>query len=249
MSVWRGWAWICVCAFCCTDAGAEEPAALVDSSSQAELASALEPLFRQVPIEAESANRSWCDPERFSLQLLEGTYFESGLGPHARDTYLPRIGAHNSSFDYAITNLRLGYRPFFSAAGEETWLDHLEVLADLNLADIYDGFGNVIVGPAAFVRYNGCIGTSLVPYVQGGAGIIYTDAYQDRQQRIIGQGLEFLLEVEVGVRWQMSDTLSLDVEGGFQHISNACLADRNGGMNAFGGSIGVTWRFGRRRED
>ncbi len=37
--------------------------------------------------------------------------------------------------------------------------------------------------------------------------------------------------------------LSLDIEGGLQHISNAGLANRNLGVNAFGGSIGLTYYF------
>ena len=42
----------------------------------------------------------------------------------------------------------------------------------------------------------------------------------------------------------ITDNLSLDVEGGFQHISNAGLSTHNGGINCLGAAIGLTYFFG-----
>ena len=54
----------------------------------------------------------------------------------------------------------------------------------------------------------------------------------------------FLLQVAVGVRFQVTEQWSLDVEAGLQHISNAGLARRNGGINNAGVTVGFTYTFG-----
>jgi hypothetical protein len=36
-----------------------------------------------------------------------------------------------------------------------------------------------------------------------------------------------------------------NLEGGWLHISDANQADRNGGVNALGGSLGITYYFGK----
>ena len=69
------------------------------------------------------------------------------------------------------------------------------------------------------------------------------DAYHDPNQRAIGQAVEFYLHAEVGLKCMIAPNLSLDIEGGLQHISNAGLASRNYGVNALGGSIGLTYYF------
>jgi len=48
---------------------------------------------------------------------------------------------------------------------------------------------------------------------------------------------------EIGLKCFVAPNLSLDVEGGFQHISNAGLARRNHGVNALGAQVGLTYYF------
>jgi hypothetical protein len=197
-----------------------------------------------LPCEECQTCRPWNDPERFSLQIMEGLYFKSGIGPNAQGFRQPQGAGGATVFNYAITNLRLGYRPSIASEGEEAWTDHIQFLLDLNVAEVVEGFGHEFVGPSALLRYNLSDGTTLVPYVQLGAGIINTDAYKEQRQHLIGEAAEFLLLAEAGLRWKMSDAWSLDLEGGFQHISNADMATRNAGVNCFGGSVGVTFSFG-----
>ena len=83
-----------------------------------------------------------------------------------------------------------------------------------------------------------------MPYTQGGVGAILTDAYKEPWQRAVGQEFEFYLHAEVGVKCFITPNLSLDIEGGLQHISNGGLAKRNYGVNAFGGTVGFTYHFG-----
>ena len=43
----------------------------------------------------------------------------------------------------------------------------------------------------------------------------------------------------------VTECVSLDVEAGIQHISNAGLARHNGGINNMGGSVGFTYFYGQ----
>ena len=43
----------------------------------------------------------------------------------------------------------------------------------------------------------------------------------------------------------LTECFSLDVEAGYQHISNAGIATRNGGLNTLGAGIGFTYFFGK----
>jgi hypothetical protein len=122
-----------------------------------------------------------------------------------------------------------------------------EALLEYNVSPIVRSFGGFFTGPCGILRYNyRPDGSPLIPYVQAGAGFVFTDAYREQRQELIGQAFEFLLRAEVGVRFLISERLSLDIEGGYQHISNASLAERNGGINNFGASAGFTWTFGRK---
>jgi Lipid A 3-O-deacylase (PagL) len=105
-------------------------------------------------------------------------------------------------------------------------------------------YGNWFAGQTYYLRYNYVEpGWSIVPYHQIGLGWLLNDAHKDQTQRAIGQLFEFYLHFEVGVKCFLAPNLSLDLEGGLQHISNANLAGRNMGVNAFGGQIGFTYYF------
>jgi hypothetical protein len=85
----------------------------------------------------------------------------------------------------------------------------------------------------------------LIPYLQGGGGFIYNDAYRDKTQRALGQAGEFYLQANAGLHYMVGPRCSIDAEGGYIHISNAGTNARNGGINALGGSLGVTYFFGK----
>jgi opacity protein-like surface antigen len=123
-----------------------------------------------------------------------------------------------------------------------SWLSgSFQALVEFSTAPVTDGFGDIVLGPTALLRYNwvrpGC---RLVPYLQAGAGFVYNDAYENHYQHAIGEAMEFALKAAAGFHYFINDNLSLDVEGGYIHISNADLASRNLGINAVGGSIGMT---------
>jgi lipid A 3-O-deacylase len=170
--------------------------------------------------------------DRISLQLVSGALLSSNsVGPDA------------PVFNYAMTNLRLGW--MLNTPSENCALSgNFEAILELSASGIFDGFGDVIIGPTALVRYNFVQpGWKIVPYIQGGAGIVYTDAYQDNTQRAIGQAFEFTPQASAGFRYLVASDWSIDLEAMFHHISNANLADRNKGINALGAFVGATYFF------
>ncbi len=170
------------------------------------------------------------------LETLAGAYYSSSIGPG-----LESYGIAKTSFDYAPIVARVGCRPFQDWC---LWFPRTSVMLEGMVAPVFHGFGSAIGGPSLLMRLDLLPSDStLVPYLQVGTGLAFNDAYRDQQQRGIGQSTEFLQQAELGVRWKMREGVSLLVEGGVQHISNAGLAARNAGVNALGGNIGLEWKF------
>jgi hypothetical protein len=192
----------------------------------------------------------WCAPERFSVQVLTG-YYATCIGPGAAfDPARPSFQGHTPC-DFADLNVRLGYRPSLPASDEPYRLrDRFELLLDFEAGAVTHGLGNYVVGPILLLRSDLVDpDRRLVPYIQGGAGLAFTDGYKDPHQRALGQWQEFFLQGMAGLHCRLSDCWSLDVEGGWQHVSNACLASRNAGVNNLGGSLGFTYIFAPRQHE
>jgi hypothetical protein len=166
-----------------------------------------------------------------STQIMAGAYFSSRPGPRV------------PSFDYVPVSVRFGWMLTDPA---DAWWGHgnYEWLCDTTGAAIYSDYGHWFAGQVYYLRYNFVEpGSMIVPYSQFGLGWVLNDAYRDQTQRAIGALFEFYLHYEVGVKCFLAPNLSLDLEGGIQHISNANTASRNMGVNAFGGAIGFTYYF------
>jgi hypothetical protein len=166
--------------------------------------------------------------------------FEALSGYYART----HLGAHGPALNYLPEAVRVGLMVGLPWDDCLPWQSRCELLLEANFSPIITSYGSYLVGPNAIARYNFLSPHGiLVPYIQGGAGFVFNDAWQDRMQGQVGEAFEFLLRAEVGTRVKLSDCLYLNVEGGFQHISNAGMASRNGGINDVGVSVGFTWFF------
>src|SRR5262249_4437607 len=116
----------------------------------------------------------------WSIQFLSGYDAESGLGPRAG------IKWEHAQIDYLPQAVRIGCEcPHVLYPG--CWLQGTyEALLEYNFSPILRDFGTYFTGPCAIVRYNyrhedSCV----VPYLQGGAGILFNDAYREMRQRLI----------------------------------------------------------------
>jgi len=170
---------------------------------------------------------------RMSLQLVSGALFSL--------TCLPE---DSPVFNYAMTNLRLGWMLTSPGPRDSVLRGSWEGLVEITNSIIFKGFGNYIGGITGLLRYNFVQPDwKLVPYVQAGVGVVYNDAYKDNTQQAIGQAIEFTPQFSLGFHYLIAGNWSIDAEGMFHHISNANMAKRNRSINSLGGFLGVTYRF------
>ena len=169
----------------------------------------------------------------FSVQLMAGYLGSPVLHPDRAD------------MDYGKVDLRLCW---FSGPNKTArWLGlegPFEFILGLTYASIVDGPGNYFAGMNVLIRYYFFAEKRrFMPYFQLGAGIIYNDVYKDKSQDVIGQSVEFTPQGSLGMHYFLNRRWALDAEIIYHHISNAGLDDRNEGVNALGGLVGVTYRF------
>jgi hypothetical protein len=170
------------------------------------------------------------DAGKFELQSSSGAYFSVG-------------GSDRPTLNYSATAYRFGMM-MHSPSGEGLLRGNCELMLQVLGASVFDGPGNAFGGAMVLWRYNFVQPEAKwVPYFQLGVGAIYNDIHKDRSQRLIGQAWEIDLEAAVGVRYFFSNRWSANLEGGFRHISNAGMNDRNVGLNSLGVSVGLGRHF------
>jgi len=121
---------------------------------------------------------------------------------------------------------------------------NVELLGNAFGAYSFDGPEGFLGGVRVLLRYNFVQPRAqLVPFLQGGVGILGTNIYRDRSQRIIGSGFEFCESVGIGTRWFFTPRCAAILTIEFEHISNAGITRRNWGINSLGGTAGMAWFF------
>jgi hypothetical protein len=172
---------------------------------------------------------------RFEFSLTSGAFFS----PFKTDLLPPT----HTSFDYTQTEIRAGWM-LNSPYDAGIFSGNFEILLGLGGGAIFQGPGHALGNGDTFIRYNFVQKRApLVPYFQLGAGLVVSDAADDHTQRIIGRTLEASLQAGLGFKILLAPKWSLDLEADYQHISNANTANRNVGVNALGGLIGVSRCF------
>ena len=121
---------------------------------------------------------------------------------------------------------------------------NFEAILEATGSYVWHSFGTYMVGITGLVRYNFVQPDWIVvPYIQGGAGIIYTNARNWSNQDAIGGNWEFTPQFAGGLKFLLDQNWTFNIEGSFQHISNANTSARNEGVNAYGGFVGFTYVF------
>ena len=138
------------------------------------------------------------------------------------------------NIDYGLAVVRFGYM-LDSARGSGFLRGNDEVMIEGISGPIYTGPGTFLSGLSLVYRRNFVPPSArIVPYLNLGAGGVYSDAYHQRVQRALGSPFEFDLQGGVGLRYRFDAKWSIDGEASFRHLSNADLAPRNYGTNALG---------------
>ena len=143
-------------------------------------------------------------------------------------------------FNYWQTNLRIN-RMLNTPHGKGILRGNFEGILELTTASIIEGEGSYMVGIGPIIRYNFIRPKwKLIPYVQAGCGICYTDAYY---YEAIGQGFNFTLQTGIGIKYLLKKDWAVDLETRYHHVSNADMDERNKGINAIGFTVGITYYF------
>jgi lipid A 3-O-deacylase len=168
---------------------------------------------------------------RLSAQLVTGALFTPASWMH-----------DHGKFNYAQTNVRIGWMANDPKESKYFGRGNFEFLFEFTNSIIFDGAGSYLRGFTLLCRYNWLLSNpKWVSYIQIGGGAVVNDAYKDRSQSEIGQSVEFTAQGSIGLRRFIGKKWTFDVEAMYHHISNAGLSDRNRGINAFGGFLGVTY--------
>jgi opacity protein-like surface antigen len=142
------------------------------------------------------------------------------------------------SIDFAVDSLRLGIMlndPW--RAGPLS--GNFELLGEVFAAGIFEGPGDVMAGATLVMRYNFVQPRArLIPYLQIGAGGVYTNIGEEESRGLISLPVEFNLQGIGGARLMLNDRCSLVIEGGYRHISNAEIKKPNFGIDSVGGNLG-----------
>ena len=147
------------------------------------------------------------------------------------------------NIDYGLVDARLGYM-IDSAQGHGAFRGNDEIIIEAIAGPIYTGPGSALGGLSLIYRRNFVQPESrFVPYLDLGAGGIYSDAYHQRVQRALGTPFEFDLISGLGLRYMLDSRWSIDLELSFRHLSNADFGSRNYGTNALGGLTGFSYSF------
>ena len=147
------------------------------------------------------------------------------------------------AIDFALDSLRLGIMlndP--SQAGPLS--GNFELLGEIFGGGIFNGPGDVMAGATLVMRYNFVQPHArLVPYLQIGAGGVYTNIGEEESRGLISLPVEFNLQGIVGARVMLNDRWSLVLEGAYRHISNAEIKKPNYGIDSGGGNVGLGFFF------
>lgn len=177
--------------------------------------------------------------DRITLEFMTGAMFSpSGIGP-----VVP-------VYNYQQNNVRLGWMlDSPDSWGPQAGLDDplrgtFEAVLEATGSYVWSSFGTYMVGVTGLVRYNFVQPNWIVvPYIQGGAGVVYTNARNWSDQDAIGANVEFTPQFAGGLKFLLEKNWTFNIEGAFQHISNANTSARNQGVNAYGGFVGFTYVF------
>lgn len=106
-------------------------------------------------------------------------------------------------------------------------------------------YAGVIVGP----RYNFVQpGWDVIPYVEGGVGVVFADSNPSAftPQRGLGQDFNFTFIVGAGAKYKISDDFFVRLGVEYQHVSNAGLSEpqfQNKPIDALGPKLSFGYSF------
>jgi lipid A 3-O-deacylase len=147
------------------------------------------------------------------------------------------------SIDLAVDSIRLG-KMLSNPHGSGFFAGNYELLGEVFGGSIFQGPGSVELGATLIIRYNFIQPRSrVIPYMQIGAGGIYTDISERDSHGLVSLPVNFNLQGTGGLRFMLDRKCSLILEAGYRHISDASIKLPNRGVDSVGGDIGFGFFF------
>ena len=157
--------------------------------------------------------------------------------------FFDRGDNNGPSIDLAVESIRVG-RMLTSPHGSGFFAGNYEFLGEIFGGGIFQGPGTVEAGATLFIRYNFIQPHAhVVPYMQIGAGGIYTDISERESRGLVSLPVEFNLQGTGGLRFLLNRRCSFLLEAGYRHISNASIKLPNRGVDSVGGAAGFGFSF------
>jgi len=164
---------------------------------------------------------------QMEFQALTGAFFS--FSPDSSD---------RPDINHSLTSWRIGWM-LNDPTGTGFFRGNSELLLEGFFGKVFEGAGDYLGGATLQLRYNFVQPDArFVPYIQIGAGGFYSDIYKDQSQRLIGKSVSINLQTAIGIRYLLSDTWALSLEGGYRHVSNPGTSERNRGLDSLGMQLG-----------
>ena len=181
----------------------------------------------------DGAGGSWSPRGRQTLSLAAGFGVGLPIGP-ARGSDLEdvRFGALLPRWSIGVSD----------CVGRGSWYRGAVSLAIEGIV-MYDfePHSGVAGGLTPLLHYEFFRKGRLIPYVEAGVGVIFTDLDLDQQD----DGLNFTPQAGLGIRYELSERTEFIVGWRFHHISNAGLRDPNTGLDSSLFLLGMSYHFDR----
>lgn len=181
-------------------------------------------------IEQEMPFDPWAE-EGFEFTFIAGPFWGPSFG----------VEGGRDPINYFSNSLRIGLN-LTGIIGDSWYRGCFQFVGELFAAEIYNtvGGGSIVIGPNALFRYNFIQeGWPVVPYLQLGPGLVYTDT----DNNAIGSAFGFQLNAGVGLRFMINEKWAISGEFDWHHMSNAGFAKSNWGSNEAGAQLGISYFF------
>jgi len=135
---------------------------------------------------------------------------------------------------------KIGYT-FLEFPGGSPYLGSFQVFLEPSIAYITHPARTYLLGASAIFRHNFLLWDRVVPYIDGGAGILNTNL----RIQALGEVIEFMAVGGVGALFRVGRRTTVDLGWRYQHISNAGQTEnrRNIGINSHFFHGGISWHF------
>jgi opacity protein-like surface antigen len=196
-------------------------------------------LLMMLPAHArESHGRDFSPPQAAVNSLAKGTWEMSVMSGYTY-TYR-RTDAHVTKLQ-GVPMILGGGIVATDPIGASWYRGQLTVGGELLVTQYVESLSTYLVALTPTVKYTFLAFDGLHPYVEAGAGVLWTDLGDRIPEK--GSQFNFNLQVGAGLSYFVTPTTSINLSYRLQHISNAGTAHPNHGIDAGVALVGVSRFF------